>query len=164
MQLDHAANDTAVGRAGVISTPGSRVQLLVIPTDEELSIAEQTLQVCVYICACMCVCVCVCVCQESTGGTGVCFWAEAGGWRAGADPAGTALPHGEHAVSAPLGGWAQEDDEHKGESDRRCVFKRFLYNTGSEWVDAWWWIARGAGQWLCYCVPCTRSRLIKARR
>ncbi|PNW70194.1 hypothetical protein CHLRE_17g709850v5 [Chlamydomonas reinhardtii] len=45
MQLDHAANDTAVGRAGVISTPGSRVQLLVIPTDEELSIAEQTLQV-----------------------------------------------------------------------------------------------------------------------
>ncbi|KAG2438066.1 hypothetical protein HXX76_005676 [Chlamydomonas incerta] len=45
MQLDAAANDKAVGRAGVISAPGSRVRLLVIPTDEELSIAEQTLQV-----------------------------------------------------------------------------------------------------------------------
>ncbi|GIL65712.1 hypothetical protein Vafri_19392 [Volvox africanus] len=46
MEVDPELNQQAVGgRQGDISTPGSRVKLLVIPTDEELSIAQQTLQV-----------------------------------------------------------------------------------------------------------------------
>ncbi|GLC39612.1 hypothetical protein PLESTB_001956700 [Pleodorina starrii] len=45
MELDPEANQAAVGgRQGDIGAPSSRVRLLVIPTDEELSIAQQTLQ------------------------------------------------------------------------------------------------------------------------
>ncbi|KAI8466299.1 MAG: acetate kinase [Monoraphidium minutum] len=44
--IDAAANAEMVGgRQGVISTPDSRVKVLVIPTDEEQSIAQQTLNV-----------------------------------------------------------------------------------------------------------------------
>ncbi|KXZ55440.1 ACK1 protein [Gonium pectorale] len=46
MQLDPERNAAAVGgRTADIAAPSSRVRLLVIPTDEELSIAQQTLQV-----------------------------------------------------------------------------------------------------------------------
>nr|ALD82623.1 ackB [Platydorina caudata] len=46
MHMDRAANDATVGgRLGDISDPASPVRLLVIPTDEELAIAQQTLQV-----------------------------------------------------------------------------------------------------------------------
>jgi acetate kinase len=46
VRLDQAANEAAVGgRAGVISAPGAALQVLVVPTDEELSIAQQTLEV-----------------------------------------------------------------------------------------------------------------------
>ncbi|GFR50508.1 hypothetical protein Agub_g12774 [Astrephomene gubernaculifera] len=44
--MDSAANDATVGgKQGDISASNSRVRLLVIPTDEELSIAQQTLEV-----------------------------------------------------------------------------------------------------------------------
>jgi acetate kinase len=44
--IDREANEEMVGgRQGFISTPASRVKVLVIPTDEELSIAQQTLDV-----------------------------------------------------------------------------------------------------------------------
>lgn len=43
--LDKARNDSTVGgRQGPVHAEGSRVQVLVIPTNEELSIAQQTLQ------------------------------------------------------------------------------------------------------------------------
>ncbi len=46
MSVDPERNQQAVGgRQGDISAPDSRVRVLVIPTDEELSIAQQTLQV-----------------------------------------------------------------------------------------------------------------------
>ena len=46
MDLDPAANKEMVGgRQGEISAPGSRIKILVVPTDEELSIAQQTLAV-----------------------------------------------------------------------------------------------------------------------
>ncbi|KAG2499836.1 hypothetical protein HYH03_002127 [Edaphochlamys debaryana] len=46
LSADAARNAAAVGGKQLdISAPGSRVRLLVIPTDEELSIAQQTLQV-----------------------------------------------------------------------------------------------------------------------
>lgn len=46
VEIDRAANEEAVGgRRAVISTPDSRVKVLVVPTDEELSIARQTLEV-----------------------------------------------------------------------------------------------------------------------
>jgi acetate kinase len=44
--IDDSANKATVGgEQGDISSPGSRMKVLVIPTDEELSIAQQTLQV-----------------------------------------------------------------------------------------------------------------------
>lgn len=43
--IDEEANTGMVGLPGVISSPDSRVKVLVIPTDEELSIAQQTLNV-----------------------------------------------------------------------------------------------------------------------
>lgn len=44
--VDAARNAAAVGgESGDISSPGSRVRVLVVPTDEELSIAQQTLGV-----------------------------------------------------------------------------------------------------------------------
>jgi acetate kinase len=46
VRLDQAANEAAVGgRPGAISAPGAGLQVLVVPTDEELSIAQQTLEV-----------------------------------------------------------------------------------------------------------------------
>ena len=45
ISVDEAKNKTAVGVLGDISAPGSRIKVLVIPTDEELSIAQQTLKV-----------------------------------------------------------------------------------------------------------------------
>jgi acetate kinase len=46
IEVDAARNEAMVGgRAGEIQTEGSAVRVLVIPTDEELSIAKQTLQV-----------------------------------------------------------------------------------------------------------------------
>lgn len=43
--MDDGKNDAASGTQADVSAAGSRVKLLVIPTDEELSIAQQTLQV-----------------------------------------------------------------------------------------------------------------------
>ncbi|KAI7838679.1 hypothetical protein COHA_007481 [Chlorella ohadii] len=46
ISVDGAANDAAVrGRTGEVQGPGSPVKVLVIPTDEQLEIAEQTLEV-----------------------------------------------------------------------------------------------------------------------
>ena len=46
IEVDEARNAAMVGgKAGEIQTAGSAVRVLVIPTDEELSIAKQTLQV-----------------------------------------------------------------------------------------------------------------------
>ncbi len=44
IQLDPEANRAAFGTFGVISAPGSRVTVMVVPTNEELEIAEQTVQ------------------------------------------------------------------------------------------------------------------------
>jgi acetate kinase len=43
--FDKNANREAFGKFGTISKPGSRVRVMVIPTNEELEIAEQTLKV-----------------------------------------------------------------------------------------------------------------------
>ena len=43
--IDHDNNDEAVGVDADISAEGSRVQVLVLKTDEELAIAQQTLEV-----------------------------------------------------------------------------------------------------------------------
>ncbi|KAG2496121.1 hypothetical protein HYH03_005724 [Edaphochlamys debaryana] len=46
LSVDRAANDATVdGKQGEISDSGSKTKILVIPTDEELSIATQTLEV-----------------------------------------------------------------------------------------------------------------------
>ena len=45
IEVDDALNEQHVGKEGCISTAASAVKVLVIPTDEELSIAEQTLEV-----------------------------------------------------------------------------------------------------------------------
>ena len=45
IQVDEAANEACVGQEGVISTADSAIKVMVIPTDEELSIAQQTLEV-----------------------------------------------------------------------------------------------------------------------
>ncbi len=43
--FDKDANEKAFGTFGVISTPNSRVKVMVVPTNEELEIAEQTVEV-----------------------------------------------------------------------------------------------------------------------
>ena len=43
IKLDEAASEKAVGVPGIISTPDSKVKLCVIPTNEELAIARDTL-------------------------------------------------------------------------------------------------------------------------
>lgn len=43
--MDAARNEAIVGKEGEIQRETSAVKVLVIPTDEELSIAMQTLQV-----------------------------------------------------------------------------------------------------------------------
>ncbi len=45
IEFDPQANQEAFGKQGTISKPGSRVRVMVIPTNEELEIAEQTLKV-----------------------------------------------------------------------------------------------------------------------
>jgi acetate kinase len=46
VELDEEANAAATGsEAAVVSAPGSRVSVLVVPTDEELEIARETLGV-----------------------------------------------------------------------------------------------------------------------
>ncbi len=45
IRLDEEANRKAFGCFGVISTPDSRVTVMVVPTNEELEIAEQTIKV-----------------------------------------------------------------------------------------------------------------------
>jgi acetate kinase len=45
IEFDREANREAFGKFGTISKPGSRVSVMVIPTNEELEIAEQTLKV-----------------------------------------------------------------------------------------------------------------------
>ncbi|MEM4169556.1 MAG: acetate kinase, partial [Thermoproteota archaeon] len=42
LKIDEDANRATVGRTGVISSEQSKVKVLVIPTDEELAIAEET--------------------------------------------------------------------------------------------------------------------------
>ncbi|MBQ4283215.1 MAG: acetate kinase, partial [Lachnospira sp.] len=44
VKLDEEANAKAVGEQMVISTPDSKVKLCVIPTNEELAIARETLE------------------------------------------------------------------------------------------------------------------------
>jgi acetate kinase len=44
VRLDKAANEATVGRLGTISAADSRVTVMVVPTNEELEIAEQTLR------------------------------------------------------------------------------------------------------------------------
>ena len=43
VELDEAKNRANFGEEEVISTPGSRVKVVVVPTDEELMIASDTL-------------------------------------------------------------------------------------------------------------------------
>ena len=45
LQLDSVRNRAHVGQEGEISTFGSRVKILVVPTNEELVIARETLEV-----------------------------------------------------------------------------------------------------------------------
>lgn len=45
VSVDEGKNRQHTGRPGEIQTDGSAVKVLVIPTDEELSIAQQTLEV-----------------------------------------------------------------------------------------------------------------------
>lgn len=45
IELDDEANNATFGTFGVISKPGSRVTVMVVPTNEELEIAEQTVAV-----------------------------------------------------------------------------------------------------------------------
>lgn len=45
ISVDEAKNKASVGVLSDISAPGSRIKVMVIPTDEELSIAQQTLKV-----------------------------------------------------------------------------------------------------------------------
>ncbi len=47
VKVDKALNDATVhGKEGVISTPDSAIQVFVIPTDEELLIARDTMEIC----------------------------------------------------------------------------------------------------------------------
>ena len=43
IEVDDTRNEDCVGKAGKISPDSCRVQVHVVPTDEELSIAQQTL-------------------------------------------------------------------------------------------------------------------------
>jgi len=45
VSIDESKNKQHIGKPGEIQTDDSRVKVLVIPTDEELSIAQQTLEV-----------------------------------------------------------------------------------------------------------------------
>jgi acetate kinase len=42
IKLDHRANKELIGEAGIISTPDSKVTVVVYPTDEEFVIAQDT--------------------------------------------------------------------------------------------------------------------------
>ncbi len=45
VSIDESKNKQHIGKPGEIQTADSHVKVLVIPTDEELSIAQQTLEV-----------------------------------------------------------------------------------------------------------------------
>jgi acetate kinase len=45
IDYDNEANQKAFGVFGVISGPNSKVKVMVVPTNEELEIAEQTVEV-----------------------------------------------------------------------------------------------------------------------
>lgn len=45
IRFDENANEAVFGEMGTISAPGSRVTVMVVPTNEELEIAEQTIKV-----------------------------------------------------------------------------------------------------------------------
>lgn len=45
ISIDEEKNKQFIGKTGEIQTDGSSKKVLVIPTDEELSIAQQTLEV-----------------------------------------------------------------------------------------------------------------------
>ena len=46
IEVDESLNGAAVGgKRGDVATPASAIRVLVIPTDEELSIAQQTMRV-----------------------------------------------------------------------------------------------------------------------
>ena len=45
IEVDDGRNQACVGTAGMISPDGARVPVLVLPTDEELCIAQQTVEV-----------------------------------------------------------------------------------------------------------------------
>ena len=45
IKLDEAKNDHMRGKEMVISTPDSKVTVIVVPTDEELTIAKDTLEI-----------------------------------------------------------------------------------------------------------------------
>ena len=44
VEIDEAANEAAFGKYGVISTPNSKIKVLVVPTNEELMIARDTVR------------------------------------------------------------------------------------------------------------------------
>jgi acetate kinase len=44
IKLDEAKNDHMRGQEMIISTPDSKVTVMVVPTDEELTIAKDTLE------------------------------------------------------------------------------------------------------------------------
>jgi acetate kinase len=46
IEIDDKKNDEAKGKRAIISTEGSKVKVLVIPTDEELMIAHDTAEIC----------------------------------------------------------------------------------------------------------------------
>ena len=45
IELDEALNDTVHGKEAVISKPSSKVKVVIIPTDEELTIANDTIEI-----------------------------------------------------------------------------------------------------------------------
>jgi acetate kinase len=45
IKIDEAVNATVFGEEKVISTPDSRVKVIVVPTDEEFMIASDTLEI-----------------------------------------------------------------------------------------------------------------------
>jgi acetate kinase len=46
LKIDDEKNNNAIGKQGIISTEDARVKVIVIPTNEELMIARDTLEIC----------------------------------------------------------------------------------------------------------------------
>ena len=45
IEIDAAKNNAAIGEEGIISTPNSKVTVMVVPTDEEYTIASDTMEI-----------------------------------------------------------------------------------------------------------------------